>query len=76
MKKITNKKTLNKNIWLWKKCRYIWKIEENERIVLYEWVIIKELWDNIECEMIDKYIYNDNIPFNIILAKKNIHLTN
>lgn len=72
-RKKLNKKNINE--WIWLKCRYIWKIEWLPRIVLYEGVIIEDLWDQIKCEMVDRYIYSSDDLFEVTLPKKWVTVT-
>ena len=72
-RKKLNKKNINE--WIWLKCRYIWKIDWISRIVLYEGTILEDLWDQIKCEMVDRYIYSSDDLFEITLPKKWVVIT-
>lgn len=60
--------------WVWISCYYVWKIEWLNRIVLYEWIIKEDLWDEVKCTMVDQHIKANHTPFDIILQKDKINL--
>lgn len=72
------KKKINKNSikdWTGYKCTYVWKIEWISRIVLYEGIILDDLWDKVRCSMVDKYIHVSDDLFEITLPKKKVNIT-
>lgn len=67
------KKRINKrNIkdWTWVKCHYVWRVEWCARIVLYEGTVIEDLWDDVKCKMMDRYIHVSDDLFEVTLPKK------
>ena len=55
------------------KVSYVGKYEKCwARIVLFEWIILEDLWDKVKCKMIDKYIYVPNTPFEATFFKNQI----
>lgn len=60
--------------WVWLYCTYVWKREDLWRIVLFEWKIVEDLWDEVKCEMIDKRIHVNDDKFFVNLPKKKIKL--
>jgi len=78
VRKRKRKTTFNKPIIktiVWKSCFFVGKIKRCPwRIVLFIWIIVQDLWENVECEMIDKYIHAPKTLFKIILPKKSIKI--
>lgn len=80
VRKRKSKTTFNKPITktiVWKSCFFVGKVERCPwRIVLFTWVVIKDLWENVECEMIDNHIHAPKTLFKIILPKRSIKQNN
>ena len=72
-KKLINKKSISDYVWL--KCHYIWKVEWEIRIVFYEWTILEDLWEQVKCSMMDRYIHSSDDLFEIILPKNKVSIT-
>lgn len=79
MKKTVNKKKNQKMLnWEKQKISFVWRDKAREkskwRIVCYEWRVLEDLWDTVKCEMIDRYIHNDNIAFIKTFLKKEVKI--
>jgi len=71
-KKINKRKSDN---WTRLQCYYIWQINNDWPIVLYDWVIIEDLGEEVICSMMDRSIDKSDDFFKIKLQKKIIKLT-
>ena len=73
-KRKSNFKPIIKTI-VWKNCFFVGKNERCPwRIVSFTWIILQDLWENVECEMMDNYINVPNTLFKIILPKKSVKI--
>lgn len=71
-KKINKRKNED---WARIHCYYIWQINNEWPIVLYDWVVIEDLWDKVVCSMMNRNTNKSDEFFNITFSKNLIKLT-